>query len=263
MSIAQVAAALDTALAKIKTCVSRLHDATTLLDEAGTALGVLLASPQYEAQQAIGLLTEAAEGIVRLGQPLAELEALVASYRESLISQDVPRPATQAPPPSNQTASAPTVPLPPWCSQERVDQIRQSLPQGKPKTQTEGWWIGSNKARKRVLSGPDSDPTSTTQRAERYLRSTFPDDPGIWALSRHVEIKVAVEMMDRQPTDEVLVIDRAVCGRERGISATELARWNDERATCDQLLPFIIKKDASLTVVERDGRRVRYGREPS
>ncbi|WP_084792088.1 DddA-like double-stranded DNA deaminase toxin [Actinopolyspora mortivallis] len=204
-----------------------------------------------------------APGAESVGPPDDEASPAPA-IQPSFESRSEPTPVPEATEEGGNSPPSPDQPLPTWVSEERVEQVRASLPRGTRGTQTVGWWLGPGKSAKRVCSGPDDDPASSYKRAERLLQARFPDDPGVWALARHAEVKVAVEMLDNSPGDEVFVLDREVCGRERNLSDEQRRRLDDERATCDQLLPFILKAGASLTAVEHDSERARYvGREPS
>lgn len=120
-----------------------------------------------------------------------------------------------------------------------------------PGAQAAGWWLRSDGSRTRVLSGVDDDPDGWQKQAERFLRNAFPGEGrGLLALSRHVEIKIAMRLMGKSPTDEVVVMDRVVCGRDPDTAALDY--------TCDKVLPAILEEGTTLTVIEPDGTRVAY-----
>jgi hypothetical protein len=134
---------------------------------------------------------------------------------------------------------------------DRVEQTRSSLRHGPDGTQTTGWWLRSDGSRVRIRSGADADPNGWQQKAERFLRRTLPNQPpSLYALSRHVEVQLAIRSHERPFDNEVLVIDRQVCGRDL---RTRLRDY-----TCDVYLPHILAPGAALTVVEHDGTRVTY-----
>jgi hypothetical protein len=134
---------------------------------------------------------------------------------------------------------------------QHIDQIRTSLRPGVDNAQTTGWWLRPDGSRVRLRSGPDTDPNSWQQKAERFLQRTFPNEaPSLYALGRHVEIKLAIRSHEQPFDNEVLVIDRKVCGRD--------SRTRRREYSCDDFLPAILAEGARLTVVEHDGTHVTY-----
>ncbi|WP_367136705.1 DddA-like double-stranded DNA deaminase toxin [Saccharothrix sp. HUAS TT1] len=120
-----------------------------------------------------------------------------------------------------------------------------------PKAQAAGWWLHSDGSRTRVLSGEDDDPNSWQKQAEQFLKREFPGKgPALAVLAKHVEIKIAIRLLGKPPTHEVVVMDRVVCGRD-----PKTARY---RYTCDGYLPAVLEEGTTLTVVEPDGTRVTY-----
>jgi hypothetical protein len=133
----------------------------------------------------------------------------------------------------------------------RIEQTRSSLRRGVEKAQTTGWWLRADGGRVRIRSGQDSDPNGWQQKADRFLRDAFPTaSPSLYALSRHVEIQLAVRSHEQPFEDEVLVIDRKVCGRDPSN--------RDWRYNCDKYLPAVLAEGRTMTVVEHDGARVTY-----
>jgi hypothetical protein len=65
-----------------------------------------------------------------------------------------------------------------------------------------------------------------------------------------VEIKIAMRLLGKQASDEVLVMDRVVCGRDVDTAKLDY--------TCDKLLPAVLEQGTTLTVIEPDGTRVVY-----
>lgn len=157
------------------------------------------------------------------------------------------------PPPASRTEAA-SVPLP--VDRDRVEQVRGELRRSPNGAQTTGWWLHQDGSRKRVLSGPDTDPNGQVSKAESLIRGHLPPQlHGAVSLARHVEVKVAMQMRECGATHEVVVIDKEVCGRT--------PRTADWIYTCDKYLPFFLPMGTTLTVIEHDGTRVDYsGRGP-
>jgi hypothetical protein len=84
------------------------------------------------------------------------------------------------------------------------------------------------------------------------LKNAFPADFFAYKkLARHVEVKVAVDMVLHGHTRyQVVVMDRPVCGRLSDMG---------NLSTCDKLLQRMLENTGStLTVIEHDGKRVTY-----
>ncbi|GAA3843437.1 hypothetical protein GCM10022243_07420 [Saccharothrix violaceirubra] len=69
-------------------------------------------------------------------------------------------------------------------------------------------------------------------------------------LARHVEVKPAMRMRVENRVAETLVMDRPVCG--------QLPEDAGKPFTCHNYLKWFLPPNATLTVVEPDGRQVTY-----
>jgi hypothetical protein len=102
---------------------------------------------------------------------------------------------------------------------------------------SDGWAI-------RLGSGGDDD---YHHAAARFARERF--GPAVTRLARHVEVKAAVAMREHGYRDEIVVIDRQVCGTR------DFDR--DDPFTCHKYLTRFLT-GARLRVIQADGTERTY-----
>jgi hypothetical protein len=186
-----------------------------------------------------------------LGQCQATIERVVGEYAGDASTTSS---ATSSPTRAKSSATASTVLS---VGDNEIEKIRRTLRSPSARgTQTTGWIIRPDGNRYRLLSGPDDDPHGLVRKAEELVRQHLPAaSGGAVSLARHVEVKVAMRMRETGDDQEVVVVDKKVCGRSPDTV--------DQRYSCDRYLSFFLPTGSILTVIEHDGTRVEYrGRGP-
>ncbi|RZQ62682.1 DddA-like double-stranded DNA deaminase toxin [Amycolatopsis suaedae] len=141
-------------------------------------------------------------------------------------------------PPSHLVTAPANTPL-----ADRISTARRRVGKGRDGLAARGEWVCSDGSAIRVNSG-HGDPHAAA--AARFVRDQMPvTERAARRLATHVEIKIAVLMRAANLTDEVVVIDRQVCGTR------DYDR--EDPVTCHRYLPRFLPPGARLRVAEPDG----------
>ena len=129
----------------------------------------------------------------------------------------------------------------PW---ERIAQARTTLPRGVPRTPAEGRWFDVDETVV-LRSGERDEWHDRVVELAKELGVIPRSFRGRFDTARHVETKLAVRMRYEQRTEEVVLIDRPVCGTNT---------WDQGwPATCDKVLRRFLPPGGILRVVQWDG----------
>jgi len=155
--------------------------------------------------------------------------------------------STPAPPTQASAAATAAASLRPLSRAQRIERARQALPPGVRGAQAEGRWLGPGQDTTVIRSGTGDQ---WHDRARAFVDAASPRYARLGRLATHMEVKLAMRMRAEGRTDETVVIDRPVCGREDATT--------HQPVTCDRHLAWFLPPGARLTVIEHDGTVVTY-----
>jgi len=231
MSVDDLVATLDAVLARLPP--NGLVEAARLAEEARDILAEALSGAGD--CEAVATLTAALEQHSHVTETLARAMEVLRGYRLKIHgtgdqSAGVPIRGSRSP------------------TMSRIEDLRADLPAPVPKPnpgnrKTHGRWIDASGAVRRAVSGED---TLSLRAWELFVQAGVPADRRL-AITTHVEVKVAAEMVTNGQRHAELVVNNRPCVGPLG---------------CDSLLPVLLPEGYSVTVYGPGGyRRVFEGGE--
>ncbi|MFE0020435.1 DddA-like double-stranded DNA deaminase toxin [Amycolatopsis sp. NPDC059021] len=228
MSIDELANSVGVALEKLPT--GELAHAERDLTQARDVLAAALAgATNQKACQALEGLETALQDLTRIQKNLADATEKVGTY---LARIGATKPRT----PSRPAQPSPPKPSP-FLSPEQVKKIRAELPPPVPKPnpenrKTHGRWVDSEGNIRESVSGEDQ---KADEAAKLFRQAGVPMK---LAITSHVEVKVATEMIQTGQRHSEIVVNNPPCVGIYG---------------CDSMLPVLLPEGFSVTVYGPDG----------
>ncbi|TNC23724.1 DddA-like double-stranded DNA deaminase toxin [Amycolatopsis alkalitolerans] len=197
---------------------------------------VIQGSQDPEAHQAVGLLAEVITALGATHQQVTAAGQALEQYLAKVGPVEPPPPPNSRPEPL-EAANPPATPVP--VDPARVEKLRDELPPPVPSPnpenkKTHGQWVDVDGTVRRTVSGEDEQSAAAW---ERFKQCGLPANRKL-AITTHVEVKVATEMIQTGQRHTELVINNRPCVGPLG---------------CDSLLPVLLPKGYAVTVYGPDG----------